>query len=74
MCKCELPSKDAIHRRKHFSFKLTFTNKISTLKQIVTALEPLMGHLEKEGIAHCDIKPSNILVQNKHQLHLYRFD
>jgi serine/threonine protein kinase len=40
-------------------------DQISTLKQIVTALGPLMGYLEKERIAHCDIKPSNILVQKK---------
>jgi serine/threonine protein kinase len=37
-------------------------NRISTLKQIISGLEPIMELLEKEKIAHCDIKPSNIIV------------
>ncbi len=38
-------------------------NRIKELKQIIEALAPLIKALEKENIAHCDIKPSNILVK-----------
>ncbi len=39
--------------------------RISTLKQIISALKPIMDLMEQEKIAHCDIKPSNILIETK---------
>ncbi len=50
-------------------------DQISTLKQIISALKPLMEEIEKQKIAHCDIKPSNILVyKNDDNLQLTLID
>ncbi len=50
-------------------------NQISTLKQIVLGLKPIMDKMEIEKIVHCDIKPSNILVDKKNdKLHLSLID
>jgi serine/threonine protein kinase len=42
-------------------------NKLETLKKITTALIPIFEDLRKNNIVHCDIKPSNLLVNEKAQ-------
>lgn len=49
-------------------FWLTVPRKqrLETLKQLFQQLSPIMNYLAEKQIAHCDLKPSNILV-NKHE-------
>jgi serine/threonine protein kinase len=50
-------------------------NQIKGLKEIVAALEPLMSVLELKKIAHCDFKPTNILVnKNESEIELSLID
>lgn len=45
-------------------------------KQLKTILLNLVDHLiflEKNGIVHCDIKPSNIIIQENNEVHLIDF-
>jgi serine/threonine protein kinase len=47
--------------------KIKKKNKVETLKKITTALIPIFEELRKNNIVHCDIKPSNLLVNEKAQ-------
>jgi serine/threonine protein kinase len=38
-------------------------NRVLKLKELIIALKPLFKELENQKIAHCDIKPSNIIVR-----------
>lgn len=40
-------------------------DRLKQLDAIIAALLPLFDYLEKHGIVHCDIKPSNVLILEK---------
>lgn len=40
-------------------------DRLTTLKSIFNQLAPLFHHLKEQSIAHCDLKPSNIIVRQK---------
>ncbi len=44
--------------------QLKSKNQLEFLKQMITALIPIFDELAKKNIVHCDIKPSNILVDD----------
>lgn len=52
--------------------KYVFTNKI--LYKILYQITHAVAHLHTVGIAHMDIKPSNILISNKGEPYLIDFD
>jgi serine/threonine protein kinase len=44
--------------------QLKSKNRLDFLKQMIAALIPIFDELAKKNIVHCDIKPSNILVDD----------
>ena len=44
--------------------QLKSKNQLEFLKKMITALLPIFDELAKKNIVHCDIKPSNILVDD----------
>ncbi len=44
--------------------KLKSKNQLEFLKKMITALIPIFDELAEKNIVHCDIKPSNILVDD----------
>jgi serine/threonine protein kinase len=51
-------------------------NRVETLKKITLALIPIFEEMRQKSIVHCDIKPSNILIYEKHEqltIHLIDF-
>jgi serine/threonine protein kinase len=50
-------------------------DRLSALKSIVNSLTPLFLYLNAQSIAHCDLKPSNIIVhQNENELSIAIID
>jgi serine/threonine protein kinase len=50
-------------------------DRLTTLKSIFNQLAPLFYHLKEQSIAHCDLKPSNIIVrQNENELFVALID
>lgn len=50
-------------------------DRLTTLKSIFNQLAPLFQHLKEQSIAHCDLKPSNIIVrQNENELFVALID
>ncbi len=45
--------------------KVKRKNRLTELKRIIAALQPVFSELEKREIIHCDIKPENILVDER---------
>jgi serine/threonine protein kinase len=47
--------------------KLNSSERLNTLKLIIKQLIPIFDELKKQRIVHCDLKPSNILVNQTEQ-------
>ncbi len=49
--------------------------RLSLLKSLFTSLKPVFEDLQRLGIVHCDVKPSNIIVdKNENKIHCYLID
>lgn len=56
-----------------YFYELKRKERIPFLKRFVSRLFPIFQELKKEGIAHCDIKPSNFIVDSDEHIHLIDF-
>jgi len=61
-----LKYKEGVTLEKYWK-QINRKNKVETLKKITTTLIPIFEELRKNNIVHCDIKPSNLLVNEKDQ-------
>lgn len=61
-----LKYKEGVTLEKYWK-QINKKNKVETLKKISTALIPIFEELRQNNIVHCDIKPSNLLINEKDQ-------
>jgi serine/threonine protein kinase len=47
--------------------KIKKKNRVEVLKKITLALIPIFEEMRQNNIVHCDIKPSNLLIQEKNE-------
>lgn len=53
--------------------KLKKKERHTFLEHFIERLIPILDHLDANQIVHCDLKPSNFLIDKEHQIHLIDF-